>query len=429
MNRRYFLAALSAVSARRAVAAGDKLTIACMGVRGRAGHLLRGFLDLPDVEVAMLCDIDSRLLPAAAKLVQDKKGKAPRTTGDFRRALDDKSIDALVVGTPDHWHALPTILACQAGKHVYVEKPCSHNVREGQVMLAAARKHNRVVQVGIQSRSGRHFAEACEYIRSGALGKVVLARGWEASRQRSTGRPADTAVPAGVDYDLWLGPAPKRPFNPNRFHYNWHWFWDYGNGDIGNQGVHEMDICRWGLNLNTLPRRVVSTGGKFVYQDDQETPNTQSATFDYGGVQIQFEVRGLLSHPDGALEFRGNNTIGNTFYGADGFLSIDANGYQIFKGEKHELVKEVKLTENIWDTRPHFNNFIAAVRSRRHEDLTCDIEQGHLSAALCHLANISYRTGRSLRFDSAKETFVNDADANKLLTREYRTPFTLPDPA
>ena len=433
MNRRSFLMTPGLLTAREAMSwqgANDRVNLAVAGVRGRGRDHIAGFLQSPNTRIAAVCDIDQANVERAQAHTQKLSGgPAPAGFSDYRKLLEDKSIHAVSLATPNHWHALGAVWAIQAGKDVYGEKPVSHNLREGRVLVQAARKYKRIVQAGHQSRSTPHKIEAMRLLREGVIGRVYLAKGYCYKRRLSIGHSPDGPVPAGVDYNTWLGPAPERPFNPNRFHYNWHWFWDYGNGDIGNQGVHEMDICRWGLNLNTLPRRVISTGGKFVYQDDQETPNTQSATFDYGGVQIQFEVRGLLSHPDGALEFRGNNTIGNTFYGADGFLSIDANGYQIFKGEKHELVKEVKLTENIWDTRPHFNNFIAAVRSRRHEDLNCDIEQGHLSAALCHLANISYRTGRSLRFDPAKETILNDADASKLLTREYRAPFTLPDPA
>jgi predicted dehydrogenase len=219
-----------------------------------------------------------------------------------------------------------------------------------------------------------------------------------------------------------------RPFNPNRFHYNWHWFWDTGNGDIGNQGVHEMDICRWGLGKDTFPRSVFSSGGKFVYDDDQETPNTQSATFDYGDCQMVFEVRGLLTGGESSIYWDGRNFIGNLFFGSEGFMSVDAWGYQIYLGEKRELAQSMKAAEpQIWDTRPHIENFLKAVRSRRHTDLTGDILEGHLSAALCHLANISYRTGRKLSFDAARERFVSDAEANAQLTRNYRSPYVVPE--
>jgi len=428
MNRRYFFSTLaaSAVSSRRAVAANEKLTIACIGVRGRAGHLMRGFLDLPDVEVAMLCDIDSRLLPAAAKLVQDRKGRAPRTTGDFRRALDDKSIDAVVVGTPDHWHAIPTILACQAGKHVYVEKPCSHNVREGQVMLSAARKHQRVVQVGIQSRSGRHFAEAYEYIRSGALGKVVLARGWEASKQKAIGRPADTAVPAGVDYDMWLGPAPKRAFNPNRFHSNWRWFFDYGTGDLGNDGVHRTDYARRGLEaaftamgrtLPEWPTAVTSTGGKLYFDDDQEFPDTLMTTWEYPGAMLAYEMRIWSPTPlEGEEE-------GAAIYGDNGSVVIGNQGWRAYDA-KGKLMPGGGQSGNGQDDPNHKRNFIDCIRN--NSTPVCDIAIGHVASSMTHLGNIAWRVGRRLRFDGATQAFVNDAEANRLLTRPYRAPWLLP---
>jgi predicted dehydrogenase len=219
-----------------------------------------------------------------------------------------------------------------------------------------------------------------------------------------------------------------RPFNPNRFHYNWHWFWNTGNGDIGNQGVHEMDIARWGLGKTTLPKSVVSSGGKFVYDDDQETPNTQLATFDYGDAQLVFEVRGLLTGSEAGLAHDGPHAIGNFFLGSDGYMAIDLSGYWVYRGEKRELVKEVKFKEpRRWDTAPHMTNFLEACRSRKQTDLHADVEVGHLSAALCHLANISYRTGRKLVFDPATEKFVNDAEANRMLTRPYRTPYVVPD--
>jgi predicted dehydrogenase len=235
-------------------------------------------------------------------------------------------------------------------------------------------------------------------------------------------------VPPGVAYDLWLGPAKLRAFNENRFHYNWHWFWDTGNGDIGNQGVHELDIARWGLGKKGLPSKVVCTGGKFVYDDDQETPNTQLATFDYGDSQLVFEVRGLLTGGESSIAYDGSNFIGNLFYGSEGFMSIDLKGYQIYLGEKRELAQSMTATEpKLWDTAPHMANFLKAVKSRQQSDLTCDIEEGHYSAALCHLANISYRTGRKLDFDSKNENFGSDYEANLLLSRDYRAPYTVPE--
>jgi predicted dehydrogenase len=295
--------------------------------------------------------------------------------------------------------------------------------------VEAARKYHRIVQAGLQSRSIAHKRRVVELLREGAIGRVYRAKGLCFKRRTSIGKAPDGPVPAGVDYDQWLGPAPQRPFNPNRFHYNWHWFWDYGNGDIGNQGVHEMDICRWGLHLSGLPRKVYSSGGKFVYDDDQETPNTQTALFDYGNLEVIFEVRGLTTNGEGSIAFDGANTIGNVFYGSEGFICVDSEGYQVYRGEKRELVDSGKPAEaRIWDTQPHVNNFLNAVRSRRREDLNCDIEEGHLSAALCHLANASYRLGRSLKVDAAAENCGADQEANALLTRAYRAPYTVPDP-
>lgn len=431
LGRRSFLLTPGLFNAAAAFSwqgANDRVNVGVVGVRGRGRDHISGFVKGPNVRVAAVCDIDQSVAERAQAFTEKAGGGKPAAFADMRKMFEDKSIDAVSIANTNHWHALSTIWAVRAGKDVYCEKPASHNVREGRMMVEAARAHKRIVQVGMQSRSTPHKIEAVRMLREGAIGRVYMAKGLCYKRRKSIGHSPDGPVPAGVNYDMWLGPAPQRPFNPNRFHYNWHWFWDYGNGDIGNQGVHEMDIARWGLNLQGLPQKVYSHGGKFVYQDDQETPNTQTAIFDYGNVELQFEVRGLHSNSEGSVQFDGANTIGNIFYGSDGFMCVDSTGYQLYLGEKRELAKEHKVSGTIWDTQPHFDNFIAAVRSRKVEDLTCDIEEGHLSAALCHLANISYRTRQSLRFDSNKETFTGSDAANKLLTREYRAPYTIPDP-
>lgn len=427
-TRRYFLmGAAGAVGARRrGVAATEKVVLACMGVRGRAGHLLSGFLELPEVEVAMLSDVDSRLLPAAARRVEEKKGKAPVTNGDFRRALDDKAIDALVIGTPDHWHAIPAILACQAGKHVYVEKPCSHNVREGQVMVEAARKYKRVMQVGIQSRSGRHFAEACEYLRSGALGKVALARGWETAKQRSIGKPADEPAPAGVDYDMWLGPAPKRPFNRNRFHSNWRWFFDYGTGDLGNDGVHRTDYARRGLEaaftgmkktLGEWPTAVTAPGGKLYFDDDQEFPDTLMVSWEYPGAMLVYEMRiwspvPMEGEPEGAA-----------IYGDNGCVVIGNTGWRAYD-EQGKLLPVGTNSGNDQHDPAHKRDFLAAIKNNTLP--ACDIGTGHVASSLTHLGNIAWRLGRRLQFDGAAQRFVGDEEANAMLSRTYRAPWVLP---
>ncbi|MBL8176190.1 MAG: Gfo/Idh/MocA family oxidoreductase [Bryobacterales bacterium] len=406
----------------------DRISLGVVGVRGRGRDHIQFYSKIPGAHIAAVCDIDQSQSERAVALVEKAQGHKPKVFSDMRKMFEDKSIDAVSIANCNHWHALSTIWACQAGKDVYIEKPASHNIWEGRKMVEAARKYNRIVQVGMQSRTTAHKQQAMELLRQGIIGKVYMAKGLCYKRRKSIGSGQSGPVPPGVDYDLWLGPAPMRPFNAVRFHYNWHWFWDTGNGDIGNQGVHELDIARWGLGKTTLPTSVVSTGGKFAYDDDQETPNTQRAVFDYGDCQLAFEVRGLLTHGEGGLEPDGEHTIGNTFFGSDGYMSVDLNGFTVWRGDKREKVKEVKFQEPArWDTTPHMSNFVAAVRSRRHTDLTADIEVGHLSAALCHMANISYRVGRKLQFDPSKERFVNDAEANRLVTRQYRAPYVVPE--
>ncbi len=430
MHRRSFLMTpglFTAAAATSWAGANDRVRMGVVGVRGRGNDHIKFLARIPTAQVAAVCDIDQanveRAQANAEKLGQPK----PAGFADMRKLFDDKSIDAVSIANPNHWHALSTIWALRAGKDVYVEKPASHNLSEGRKMVEAARKHKRIVQVGMQSRTTAHKMKAVQLLREGIIGQLYMAKGLCFKRRVTIGKSPDGPVPPGVNYDAWLGPAPQRPFNPNRFHYNWHWFWDYGNGDIGNQGVHEMDICRWGLGLQEHPRKVTSTGAKFVYDDDQETPNTQYAVFDYGKIQIHFEVRGLITNSEGSVSFDGN-TIGNIFYGSNGYLCVDSKGFQVYTGEKHSLAMDEKAQGEIWDTRPQFENFLSAVRSRKREDLAGDILEGHLSTSLCHLANISYRTGRSLKFDPAAETFSGDAEANRLLTRNYRAPYTIPEP-
>ena len=329
---------------------------------------------------------------------------------------------------PNHWHALATIWAVQAGKDVYIEKPASHNVFEGIQMTAAARKYKRMVQVGSQSRSMPHKIRAMQLLNEGIIGPVYMSKGLCFKRRKSIGHKADEATPAGVNWDLFLGPAPLRPYNELRFKYNWHWFWDTGNGDIGNQGVHEMDIARWGLGDSLkMPRFIVSTGGKYACEDDQETPNTQFATFDYGNdKQMQFEVRGLLTGDEGGLSRRGSgNVVGDLFWGSEGWMSVDGSGFTVYKGETSEVAMQEKSTGT--DTAHHMQNFIDCCKSRDHTKLNADIEIGAASAALCHLANIAYRVGRRVQFDSAKMKFVDDTEADKLLTRQYRKPYVVPE--
>jgi len=308
----------------------------------------------------------------------------------MRQVFDDKEVQAVSMPLPNHWHALATIWAVQSGKDVYIEKPACHNPFEGTQMVAAARKYGRMVQIGSQSRSMEHKMKAMQLLHDGTIGPVYLAKGLCFKRRASIGHKPDTVTPPGVDWDKFLGPAPMRPFNELRFKYNWHWFWDTGNGDIGNQGVHQMDIARWGLGQQGLPLRVSSTGGKYAYTDDQETPNTQIATFDYGGKELMFEVRGILTGPEGNLQIRGNNTIGNLFYGSDGWMAIDDAGFQVYKGEKNEKVMDEKHVGKS-DTGEHMGNFLSAVKSRNSKDLHADVQIGVTSADLCHLSTIAKR--------------------------------------
>jgi predicted dehydrogenase len=357
----------------------------------------------------------------------DRGRKTPRLEKDFRKALDDRSIDAVVIGTPDHWHAIPAILACQAGKHVYVEKPCSHNVREGQAMIAAARKYDRVMQVGIQSRSGRHFAEAMEYLRTGALGKVVFARAWETARQGAVPKQTDTTPPDGVDYDMWLGPAPLRAFNPMRFHSNWRWFFDYGTGDLGNDGVHRLDYGRRGLEaalaaqgrtLPEWPTAVSASGGKMFFDDAQEFPDTLVATREYGReAMLVYEMRiwtpnALEGEEEGAMIYGENGAvlIGNTHWRA-----VGRDGKPLHPGS---------ASDNAQHDPAHKRDFFTAIRDGKRP--ACDIHIGHVSSSLTHLGNIAWRVNRKLRFEASSQSFPGEQDANALLGRSYREPWTLP---
>src|SRR5690242_13584063 len=308
-TRRTFLgtvAGLAAASSARPLSgANEKINLAIVGIGGRGRDHIEEYSKLPDCRIAALCDVDQASLERGQALVQKLGGEKPKGYADMRQVFDDKSVDAVSMPLPNHWHALATIWACQAGKDVYVEKPACHNVFEGRKMIEAARKYNRMVQVGSQSRSTPHKIRAIQLLHDGVIGNLYLAKGLCYKRRKSIGHKPDGPVPPGVDWDKFLGPAPMRAFNENRFKYNWHWFWDTGNGDIGNQGVHEMDIARWGLGKDDLPASAGSMGGKYVYDDDQETPNTQMATFDYGPSEIMFEVRGILTGSEGGLETAG----------------------------------------------------------------------------------------------------------------------------
>ena len=436
MNRRRFLsatgstaAALTAAQYSRVLGANDRLQTAVIGVNGRGKSHIRAAAENPGMQVAAVVDIDPAVAERAVALAKQHQQESPREYTDLRDMLGDKEIDVVTVATTNHWHALSTIWAVQAGKDVYCEKPASHNIWEGRKMVEAARKYKRIVQIGQQSRSTPFKIEAIQALREGVIGEVYMAKGLCFKRRKSIGSVQPSAVPPGVDYDIWLGPAQPYEFKRNRFHYNWHWHWAFGNGDIGNQGVHEMDVARWGLGLDGLPEHAYSAGGRYVYGDDQETPNTQHATFDYGDRMLQFEVRGLVTGGEcGLLEDSGSgpHTIGVLFFGSDGFLTVSNRGYQTYLGEKRIPGPSMQATRDD-STARHFENFRSAVMSRRVSDLNCDVLEGHLSAALCHLANISYRTGDKLLFDAARERFVGNFGANTLLARDYREPWVVPD--
>ncbi len=419
MNRRHFVQsalAASVVLGRRAVAASDKVNLAVIGVRSRGKSLATGFAALPDVNVAALCDVDERVLGAAAQAVAQRTGNRPQLSGDLRRVLDDKTIDAVVIATPDHWHAPATILACAAGKDVYVEKPCSHNLREGRLMVEAARRHKRIVQHGTQSRSRPSTQRAIEYIRSGKIGKVLLAKAWDVQLRDDIGRKADSPVPKGVDYDTWTGVAPMLPFNENRFHYNWHWHWNYGTGDAGNDGVHQIDMARWALGVDA-PTEVSGMGRKLFFQDDQQTPDTMNVTFNCGGKALIFEMR--IWNPY-QMEGIGN---GVAVYGSEGMVHIGRWGgkwgFKVFDSKGQEV-----LFDNANEPDTHARNFIDCIRSRQTPN--AEISLGHTSTTFAHLANIVARTGRNVKFDAKTETILGDAEANRLLKRQYRQHWATP---
>ncbi len=419
ISRRDFLAAsagtLALAASARAVPPSERINVACIGFRGRGNSLLRGFAAQKDVAVTWLCDIDENVLKSRAGELEKATGQKPKVAKDYRTILDDKDVHAIVLGTPEHWHALPTIHACMAGKDVYVEKPDAHNIVEGKTMVAAARKHERMVQMGTQARSAPYLRDAAKFAQSGAIGKVIFGKSWETAKQHPIPRVPDSDPPAGVDYDLWLGPAPKRPFNRYRFHGNWRWFFDYGTGDLGNDGVHRMDYCRWVMGITEFPQAVSASGGKYFFDDAQEWPDTQIITFEYPGKILTYEMR-IWSEP--RLHDAGE---GAAVYGDKGWVLVTNNSWKAFDGEGKTLAEG---SDRLSDTL-HIRNFLDCIKSRRREDLNQEIEQGHVSSVMCHMGNISWRTGKKLRFDPKTESF-DDAEANKFLGREHRKGFELP---
>ncbi len=460
------LATASAVPARAAeerqsTSPGERLSVAIVGVGGRGGEHIREFLNRKDCEITYICDADSKIGGNRAEQVGKEQKRKPKFVPDVRSICDDKSVDIVSTATPNHWHALVAIWAMQAGKDVYVEKPVSHNVSEGRRAVETARKHKRICQAGTQCRSMAGTIQAIEYVHAGKIGEVRLARGLCYKRRTSIGPKGTYEVPPEVDYNLWSGPAPILPLTRPKFHYDWHWQRPYGNGDLGNQGPHQMDIARWGLGVNTLCDSVIAYGGRLGYEDAGDTANTETAIYELGDKTLVFEVRGLET-PD----LRGAK-VGVIFYGTEGYVVLSS----YTGGAAFDL--QGKVVRKFNGGGDHFANFIQAVRSRKHEDLRADILEGHLSCALSHLGNISYYLGRKasvdeirstvtglkthedvkdsldrvcqhlkangvdltrtpmtlgpkLAFDPAAETFPDNAAASKFLTRDYRTPFVVP---
>ncbi|MEW6305231.1 MAG: Gfo/Idh/MocA family oxidoreductase [Verrucomicrobiota bacterium] len=401
--------------------ANERFTMAVVGPGGMGTNLLKSFTAQKDVDMAYVCDADRTRTEQAAKNVEEISKKRPKTVGDMRRVFEDKSVDAVVVATPDHWHAPATILACEAGKHVYVEKPCAHNIREGRLMIEAARRHQRIVQVGTQSRSNEFLHRAMELLHNGAIGDILVSKAWNSQLRRSIGKQQPTKPPEHLDFDLWLGPAPAVPYQSNLLHSIWRWWFAFGTGDMGNDGVHDIDIARWGLGVTTHPNRIAALGGKFFFDDDQQFPDTQYVVFEYGeGApgkrrQLIFEQRIWSPY------FQEGAENGNAFYGTKGMMILSkGSGWQLF-GPRNE--PREKMSGKV-DGLVHHRNFLECIRSGKHPN--ADIEIGHLSASLCHLGNIATRLGRTLNFDPQKEQIVGDAEANQLVRRTYREHWAVP---
>jgi predicted dehydrogenase len=450
----------------------EELGVAVVGIRGRGGNHIEGFRRLPDVRIVALCDVDEEVLAGQAQKFIDR-GETVATYTDLRHVLERDDVDVVSIATPNHWHALQAIWACQAGKDVYLEKPVSHNIWEGRKIVEAARKYDRIVQTGTQCRSSQAIGEAIDWLQAGNLGSIKVARGFCYKPRKSIGKvDGPQQVAETIDYDMWLGPAPLEALERERLHYDWHWVYDTGNGDVGNQGIHQMDICRWALGEPALPPGVLSVGGRFGYDDDANTPNTQVVFLDYEKAPLIFEVRGLPR--DLAAQGEEWNKSMDDYHGIRIGVVVECEGGSLRVPNYSSAVALDDKGEEIqsWQgAQDHYANFVAAVRSRQHEDLAADIEQGHISSALCHMGNVSHlRGGRSgreearkafqstplgsesmermfahldanrvdpekepvilgrwLGFDPQTETFTDDEQARKMISREYREPYAVPD--
>jgi predicted dehydrogenase len=449
------LAALGGISffpnPQRIFGANDRVRIAVVGVHGQGWAHVHQYSQMPDVEIAAICDVDDNVTNQRLGEMEKMGIKKPATFVDLRKLLDDKSIDAISIATPNHWHSLQAIWGCQAGKDVYVEKPMCHNAWEGQQLVRAAQKYNRIVQHGTNSRSGPAIIEGVQKLNSGLIGDVYLSRGLCYKWRKSIGHAPEEAAPAGFNFDLWTGPAPMKPFTKNRYHYNWHWVWDTGNGDFGNQGIHELDVARWGLGVK-YPNRVSAIGAHVMFQDDQTTPNVLTVAYQFDMPDgkkrlLEFEVRHWCTNHEaeiGTPAFGGGEvpaalgnaaegkkkrgpegTIGNIFYGSNGYLAM--NGYDSYKswvGEDLEPGPSAHAGGNNWA------NFIECVRSRKKQNLNAPIEEGLISTTLLHLGNASYRVGHALQFDPERLEIIDDREASLLFRdgdRGYRAPFVVPE--
>jgi predicted dehydrogenase len=451
-------AALPSLASARPSGANDRLRVALLGVKGQGRVHAAKWADMKDAEVVAICDPDSNIISDAMSAVEKRTSRKPAYVPDLRKIMDDKSIDVISIAMPNHWHVLASIWGIQSGKDVYVEKPLGHNIWEQRKLVEASRKHDKLVQMGNYPRSLQSYRSAIEFLRAGKLGKVKVAHGICYGTRPSIRKLADAPVPEGVDYNLWQGPAAERPFNPNRFHYNWHWNFEYGGGEIANNGIYYLDIARWGLGKAEHPKRAMSLGGRLSYEDDGNTPNTQIGVIDYGDVQIIQEIRGL---PSG--KYQNYVQSGNVFHCENGTLVLGGATLAAFAPNGEVIQKFSGAGE-------HFRNFADAVKARDRSMLNSEVLEGHLSTVLCHLPNIShrlgetrvvtgdapfegsdggndawnrmaahlkengldlarteFRVGRTLKFDGKSETIVGDADANKLLSREYRKPFAVPE--
>ena len=438
------LAAATPARAAAQASPSDTVVVGVVGIRGRGQSHYRDFAEMPGVRVGYLCDIDERLFADAVAEVEEVGGYRPETETDIRRLLERDDLDAITVATPDHWHALMTIWGCQAGKDVYCEKPCSYTLREGRKMVEAARKYGRIVQIGLQRRSSPRVRSVVKHVQEGGFGKAYRAKAVVYRGRISIGEVEESSIPDGVNWDLYLGPAPYRAFDLNRFHYGWHFFWDTSTSEIGNNGVHHLDVLRWGLGKRVHPVRIHCAGGQFVEDSDSEVPNVQVGTFEYAdGTLLEVEATTLYSPPFGAV------MVGGYFFTDQGYIG-SADNWKSTRGvftprDRPDSASGVSYRANnlsfpgiaypdgpeiptaFAEGPSHFENFIECVRSRKREDLRCEVEDGHMSTALCHLANIAYKTGRKLEFDPETETFPGDDEANRLLTRTYREPYVVPD--